>query len=158
MAGVEDLLGGLIGGASGGEGGQSGGLGGLLSGLLGGGGGGGGGGGAAGTAALVGALTPMVSKFLSGGGLNNLLSGFKEKGMEKEVDSWVSTNPNAAINGAQVQQVLSADQINDVATRLGVSPDEASSVLADIIPGVVNAVTPEGQVPSPDQLQAQFGG
>jgi hypothetical protein len=60
----------------------------LLGGLLGGGGQSqGGGGGGKGMAAMAAIAAPMVIKFLQGGGLNKLMSGFQEKGMGDKADS-----------------------------------------------------------------------
>jgi uncharacterized protein YidB (DUF937 family) len=157
MSGIDDLLGGLLGGGKGG--GQAGGLGDLLGGLLGGArGGGGGGGGGMDIAGLAVGLAPLLQQFLGGGGLGALLDRFKQQGMGEQVDSWVSTGANEPISAEQVQSVLSGEQIADVAGRLGVSDDEAASVLAGVIPGVVDAVTPEGTLPSEEELRARFGG
>ena len=50
-----------------------------------------------------------------------------------------------------------SDQIAAVAQRLGVSPDQAASVLAQVLPGVVDAVTPDGKVPSQEELEKRIG-
>ena len=137
---------------------RGGGLGDLLGGLTGGGSSGGGGSSMAGMAGLAAAMAPMVGGFLKSGGLDKLLSGFKEEGMEKEAASWVGTGTNEPISAKQVEQVVDSDKIDEVATELGVSHDQAATVLADVIPGVVDAVTPAGQVPSTEELAAKIGG
>jgi uncharacterized protein YidB (DUF937 family) len=146
--GLDDLLTGLTGG-----GGQQGGggLGGLLGGLMGGGSGGGGGGGA-GMAGMMAALAPMVGQFISGGGLSKMLSGFQSAGMEDKVDSWVGTGENKPISAGDVQQAVSQEQIDKVAEALGVSQEQAAGVIADVLPNLVDKVSPEGQLASEEQL------
>jgi uncharacterized protein YidB (DUF937 family) len=148
--GLDDLLAGLTGG--GGGGGQSGGgLGSLLGGLMGGGGQGGGGGGA-GMAGMMAALAPMVGGFISGGGLSKMLSGFQSAGMQDKVDSWVSTGENQPLSAGDVQQAVSQEQIDKVAQRLGISQEEAAGVIADVLPNLVDKVSPDGQLASEEQL------
>jgi uncharacterized protein YidB (DUF937 family) len=151
MAGMEDLVGSLLAGQSGGG---KGGLGGMLGGLLGGKRGGSGGAGAMGMAA---ALTPLVTQFLGSGGLSKMLEGFKQNGMAAQADSWVGTGPNQEITGAQVQQVMTDEQLTEVAQQLGVPKEKAADALAKVIPGVVNEVTPNGTVPSTEELATHFG-
>lgn len=159
MAGLEDILGQVLkqsGGSAGVQSGASGGgLGDLLGGLMGGSRGGSGGSGMA-TAAAV--LAPMVAGFLKSGGLEKLLSGFKQAGMEKQAASWVGKGPNEPISAQQVEQAVAPDKIDEVASELGVSHEQAAAVLADVIPGVVDAVSPEGEVPSTEELAAKIGG
>ena len=53
------------------------------------------------------------------------------------------------------------DTVNELAQQAGISEDEAAAVLAKVVPQVVNGVTPDGQLPSDDeldQLVAKFGG
>lgn len=159
MGGLGDLLGGLLGGQSGQGGGGSGagGLGDLLGGLAGGGGSGtSGGGGGGGMGGMLVALAPMLGAALAGGGLQKLLGGFQANGMDDKVQSWVGTGENASLSAAEVESVVSPEQIEEVAQRLGVSHEEAASVLADVIPDVVDGVSPSGQLPDQSQLDDVF--
>ncbi len=164
--GLEDILGQVLeqagDGSSGRTGGGGGGLNDLLGGLLGGGGsagsGAGGAGGVAGMAGIAAALTPMIGSFLKGGGLEKLLSSFQNAGMGNQAKSWVGTGANEPVNAAQVDQALAPEQIDDVARQLGVSHEQAAALLAGVIPGVVDKVTPDGHVPTTEELAAQLGG
>jgi uncharacterized protein YidB (DUF937 family) len=51
------------------------------------------------------------------------------------------------ISADQLQQVFGSSTISDLASRLGVSEQQASSGLAQLLPEVINQLTPEGQVP-----------
>lgn len=129
-------------------------LGSLLGGLLGGGqqggssGGGGGGGGGNILAALLGAL---MSKGGGAGGsnpLSGLLEGLNKAGLADQAQSWVGTGENQDVSGAQVRDALPDDTLRQVAEEAGVSPEQAATEIAQVLPQAVDKLTPEGQVPS----------
>ena len=154
--GIEDLLGGLLGGA-GGSGGSSGGIDDLLGGILGGGSSRGSGGAKAGgvnMGALVGALAPVVIGMIKSGGLQRIVQGFQQKGMGAQADSWVSTGGNAQVSGSDMRVGLGDDEVRQFAQEAGIPEDEAADVLAAVVPQVVNNLTPDGRVPSDDELEA----
>ena len=51
------------------------------------------------------------------------------------------------ISGDQLQQVLGSSSIGNVASQLGMSHGQASSALAQILPELINQLTPSGQLP-----------
>ena len=51
------------------------------------------------------------------------------------------------ISADQLQQVFGSSTISDLASRLGMSEGQASSTMAQLLPDVINQLTPEGQVP-----------
>lgn len=161
--GLGDLLGGLLGGAQGGGGsggGSGGGLGDLLGGLLGGSDsstGAAGGGAASGAASLMSVIGPMIASFLQNGGLNKLIAGMQSQGLSAQADSWVGTGANEPIDASDLRHVLGDEEIAQVAQQLGTDPDTASQFLAQITPNVVNAVTPEGQLPDEAELDRLVG-
>ncbi len=161
--GLNDLLGGLLGG---GGGGSQGGLEDVLGGLLGGGKSGGGGGMGAQTGgmnlgAVVAVLGPLLAKLLKGGGLSKMMQGAQASGLSAQADSWVGTGENEAVSPQDVKGVVGDDTVQELAREAGISEDEAASVLAQVVPQVVNGLSPNGQLPSDDdldQLLAKFGG
>ncbi len=156
--GIEDLLGGLLGGGagSGGSSGSAGGLDDLLGGILGGGASSGGGAktGGMNMGALVAALAPVVIGMIRSGGLKKVVQGFQQKGMGAQADSWVSTGGNAQVSGSDMRVGLGDDEVRNFAQQAGIPEDEAADVLAAVVPQVVNGLTPDGRVPSDDELEA----
>ena len=140
--GLGDLLGGVLGG----HGGQGSGLGDVLGGLLG---GAGGNTGAGGVGAVLGGV-------LSGGtgGLGSLLDQFQRAGFGEQVSSWVGGGQNLPISPAAIAQVFGGQALAQVAQRAGVSEAEASEGLSQLLPEVVDRVTPDGQLPNLEQLAA----
>jgi uncharacterized protein YidB (DUF937 family) len=81
------------------------------------------------------------------GGLQGVLGRFRERGLSQQADSWVGTGQNMNISPDQLQQVFGSSTISDIATRLGVSEQEAGSEMAQVLPEIINQLTPQGQVP-----------
>lgn len=88
-----------------------------------------------------------------GGGLQSLLTQFQDKGLGDAVASWIGTGHNLPISAEQLHSVLGSDQVAAIAQRVGISPADASSALAKMLPEVVNHVTPSGQLPANGMLE-----
>jgi len=82
------------------------------------------------------------------GGLQGLVQSFHDKGMGGLVSSWISSGPNPPISADQVHQVLGSDQVKTLAAKAGISPDVAGAAIAQILPGLVDKLTPNGSVPA----------
>jgi uncharacterized protein YidB (DUF937 family) len=143
MSGLDDILGGLMGGKGG-----SGGLDDMLGGLLGGRAGGGGG--------TMGALMPILAGLLASGGLSKILGGLRANGLSAQADSWVGTGPNEPVSGKDIERAAGREQIQQIAQQLGVSESEAAEAVAQALPEVVDKVSPEGQLPPEQDLDAAF--
>ena len=127
--------GGANAGAAGG-GGNLGGLGGLLGSVL----GGCGAGGSAG-AGMGG---------LAGGGLGGLLERFSRGGLGDVAKSWVSTGENLPVSPDQVSDVFGQDAMGSLASQLGMPQAEVAGQLSELLPGLVDKLTPNGQIPQGD--------
>jgi uncharacterized protein YidB (DUF937 family) len=80
------------------------------------------------------------------GGLQGLASKFAQGGHENAFQSWVGMGENQPISSNQIQNVLGSEQVNAIATRMGVDPAVASNFLAEYLPKIVDKLTPEGKV------------
>lgn len=105
-----------------------------------------------------GSLMEMVAHLINNpetGGLQGLIKTFQEKGLGNAIASWVGTGQNQAIAGDQIQQVLDNGQLQQLAQKFGLSPETVSSDLANILPQVIDKLTPNGQLPENNQLTEQ---
>jgi uncharacterized protein YidB (DUF937 family) len=103
--------------------------------------------------ALVDGVLGLLAGGGQAGGLQGVIQTFKEKGLGDIVSSWVGTGQNLPISGDQLKTGLGADLIGQLASKVGVSPDVATSKLAEILPGLIDKLTPEGKVPESGLLQ-----
>ena len=89
------------------------------------------------------------------GGLEGLIQSFQQGGLGEIVNSWVSTGQNLPISAEQIQSVLGGSSLSGLATQLGVSPEQASGSLADMLPQLIDQMTPNGQMPQGGDLLTQ---
>lgn len=85
----------------------------------------------------------------AGGGLSGLLNAFEGAGLGQIAQSWVGTGQNQAISPDQVQQALGGGQLEQLAQAAGLSSGETASHLSEILPSLVDKMTPNGQVTTP---------
>ncbi len=89
------------------------------------------------------------------GGLAGLVQSFQQGGLADVVNSWVSSGQNLPISAEQLQSVLGSGTLQNIAAQLGVSPEQASGSLADLLPQVVDKLTPGGELPAGGDLLTQ---
>jgi uncharacterized protein YidB (DUF937 family) len=107
------------------------------------------------------AITNLVTGLLTdpnGGGLNGLLDQFKSGGLGHLVESWVGNGQNLPVSAEQIQSVLGADQVRQMAAQVGIAPEALSGHLADLLPQLIDKATPGGSVPDAASLQQGLGG
>jgi len=97
------------------------------------------------------------------GGLGGLVSKFQQAGLGDAVGSWIGTGENQAISPDQLSNVLGSDTIGNIASQLGMSQGDAAGQLSQILPGLINHLTPSGQAPagglgSAGDLMGMLGG
>ena len=144
--GLDDILGGLTGGRQrGGISSGAGGLGDILGGVL-------GGqrtrGGFGGKGMLVAALMPMVLSWIQrNGGLSGALSKITGMGYDKQARSWMSNHElNDNLDPNDVSRLFDESEIQQVAAHTGANQSEVRQGLAELLPEVVNQLTPHGNL------------
>ncbi|MGP2885560.1 YidB family protein [Serratia marcescens] len=80
------------------------------------------------------------------GGLQAILDKFRQGQFGDIVGSWLGNGENQPITGNHVQQALGSDAINQLAEKLGIDPAQASSTIAQFLPTVTDAASPNGEV------------
>ena len=103
--------------------------------------------------ALASEVLGLLSSGSEGGGLQGMIQSFKDKGLGDIMSSWIGTGQNLPISGDQLKTGLGADLIGQLASKIGVPPDVATSKLTEILPGIIDKLTPEGTVPDSGLLQ-----
>ena len=95
---------------------------------------------------LIDSIMSMVTD-KEAGGLEGLVNTFKERGLGDKISSWISTGRNLPISNDQVQQGIGKEQIQQLAEKMGLSPEDAKSKLAELLPDIIDKLTPEGKIP-----------
>lgn len=97
---------------------------------------------------MMSAITSMLSNDGAQGGLGGLVDKFQQAGLGDVIGSWVGTGANQPVSGDQLTQVLGGDTMADLARQMGLNPQDMASQLSNILPGVIDTLTPQGQAPS----------
>jgi uncharacterized protein YidB (DUF937 family) len=90
------------------------------------------------------------------GGLGDLLKQFQQNGHGEAANSWVSPGPNKPISTGDLANALGADQINSLMSQSGLSRDELLSGLSQHLPDVINHLTPDGRLPTENELSGRL--
>lgn len=80
------------------------------------------------------------------GGLQGLANKFSQSGQGNAFKSWVGMGENQPVSNDQIQNVLGSEQVNAIATRMGVDPAIVSTFLAEYLPKIVDKLTPAGKI------------
>lgn len=89
----------------------------------------------------------------SQGGIEGIIKRFQESGLEEILKSWISTDEkNQPISANQVVEVVGQENMSQAAQKVGVSEWDASNLLAEYLPKMVDMLTPNGQLPDLNNL------
>jgi uncharacterized protein YidB (DUF937 family) len=84
------------------------------------------------------------------GGLGGLINAFQRNGMGDHMQSWIGSGQNMPISPDQLQQVLGQGTLGQIAQQLGLSPQASASGLSELLPQLIDRLTPNGQAPQGD--------
>ncbi len=85
-------------------------------------------------------------------GLQGLIKSFQDNGLGEQIASWVSTGENVSISDKQIKDVVGDDKLGQISSQLGVSEKETAGGLAEMLPKLIDQLTPDGQIPEGDLL------
>jgi len=94
-------------------------------------------------------IVGTVMQVLNGqaGGLDGVLQSLQQGGLGDAVKSWVGTGGNLPVSADQLQNILGSGAVQDLAAKLGISPGDAASHLSTLLPGIIDHLTPNGEIP-----------
>lgn len=105
---------------------------------------------------LGGLLAGGAAGSILSGGIGDLLKQFQQNGHGDTANSWVSSGPNKQISPGDLANALGADNINALTSKTGMSRDELLGELSRYLPEVVDEFTPNGRVPSENEVAGKF--
>jgi len=92
------------------------------------------------------------------GGLAGLISNFERGGLGSVAQSWVGTGANKDIDPNDLANSIGLEDIDHVAQQSGLSRDEMLAGLSQQLPGLVDQLTPDGRLPTTDELSKRLWG
>lgn len=97
-------------------------------------------------------LAMAMSLLQKQGGVGGLLQQFQQNGLGELASSWVGTGSNQSINQDQLRSALGDKQLSELAKANGLSKQDAASGLTELLPQLIDKMTPDGQAKTGDDL------
>ena len=101
--------------------------------------------------------TPEASPGDILGGLGGLLKQFQQNGFGDAIDSWINTGANKPVAPSQIPNALGSDVIDALSQRTGLPKDQISQILSQLLPNMVDQLTPQGRLPSRQEIARLMG-
>lgn len=95
-------------------------------------------------------VSGLLANGTAHGGLAGLLQQLEAGGLGQQVQSWISTGGNLPVSGEQITAALggAGGLLGQLAQQAGVSHAEAGNQLSQLLPQIVDHLTPGGQLPA----------
>jgi uncharacterized protein YidB (DUF937 family) len=90
------------------------------------------------------------------GGIDGLMRRFQEAGLGDVASSWIGTGQNRPIDPSQLERVF-PDDVTRMAQQVGLPPQQGGSLLAQLLPALIDQLTPQGRVPQQNQMSDLTG-
>jgi uncharacterized protein YidB (DUF937 family) len=84
--------------------------------------------------------------------LGGLVDKLQKGGLGNLVNSWVGPSQNQPVSPHQLGPALGPDIIKTLAQRSGLSEEELIRQLSQVLPGLVDKLTPNGRLPTVAEL------
>jgi uncharacterized protein YidB (DUF937 family) len=102
--------------------------------------------------ALLGHVLDMVQNHP--GGASGMLDSLTKGGMGDVVKSWLGNGQNMPISADQIESALGSGPIANLAAKAGITPDEAKNAITQLLPQVMDKLSPNGQIASGGLLES----
>lgn len=100
-------------------------------------------------ASFVARLLPLAIEWVQrNGGIGAALDRFRQQGYGAQANSWVAPGPNQPVGAKEVGDVVGPDELSRMSRQLGTGQEQVASGLAEVLPRLVDHMTPNGQLPS----------
>ncbi len=91
------------------------------------------------------------------GGLAGLVGAFQQGGLGDVMSSWIGGGPNKPVEASALAGILGNDTLGQFAKMAGIDASQAGSMLAGVLPALVNQITPQGQMPETNAIEDVLG-
>jgi len=82
------------------------------------------------------------------GGVQGIVNEFERNGLGPTVRSWVGTGPNQPLSATDVHRVLGPELLQQLAAKTGLSVQDLTEKLSQVLPQAVDHLTPDGKIPA----------
>lgn len=91
-------------------------------------------------------LNMLIGEQGQEGGLGNIISQLQSSGLGEQLASWLGAGENLPVSAEQIQSALSGGALSQIAGMLNLGEGDAAGQLAQLLPGLVDKMSPDGEV------------
>jgi uncharacterized protein YidB (DUF937 family) len=91
------------------------------------------------------------------GGLGGLIERFRQNGHGDTINSWIGSGPNRPIEPRQLGEAIGPDNVRELERRTGMPQNDLLTQLSQLLPGIVDRLTPGGRLPRNEDLVDEDG-
>ena len=102
-------------------------------------------------------LNPEDGSVGGGMGLREIVDQLSTSGLGQQVASWLSNGANISVSADQLAGALGSDTLKQFAAMAGIDVSQAGAALAEVLPGMIDQLSPDGKAPSADTLGSLLG-
>lgn len=96
---------------------------------------------------MLNAVLALLATDGPGPGIDRIIERFEQGGLSEVMGSWIARGENLPISAEALQGVLGADTVERIAEQLGLSHRVTADRLSQMLPFVVDKLTPAGRIP-----------
>lgn len=85
----------------------------------------------------------------NGGNIGGLLSQLQQGGLGDVLQSWIGSNSNESVSASAIENALGS-HLGQAAQAVGIDTQQASGLLAQYLPQIIDTITPNGQASDAD--------
>ena len=85
----------------------------------------------------------------NGGNIGGLLSQLQQGGLGDVLQSWIGSNSNESVSAGEIENALGG-HLGQAAQAVGIDTQQASGLLAQYLPQIIDTMTPNGQASDAD--------
>ena len=85
----------------------------------------------------------------NGGNIGGLLSQLQQGGLGDVLQSWIGSNSNESVSAGAIENALGS-HLGQAAQAVGIDTQQASGLLAQYLPQIIDTMTPNGQASDAD--------
>ncbi len=94
---------------------------------------------------------PILDMIQQNGGLQQIIGQLQNSPIGEQVNSWLGTGPNETVSAEQVKEAM-PNAVEDLAQETGMSAEQVSTSISELLPNLIDKLSPTGQLPGADQV------